>query len=78
MKSEVAKTQDRITFSIGRKVNVGRYENLDIFVGYSSDVAGESVDLAFQRVEKKTIREFEKIMGMVGDGKIEGAEKKEE
>ena len=44
---------DRVSFSQGRKLNVGNYESIDIHVSYSTDVSSEeSPEEAIQRAAK--------------------------
>jgi len=72
-KGQSVTTLDRVNFSIGRKINVGKYETLDIFIGYGSDRQGsETIEDTFKRTEAKTIKEFEKLMAMVEKDKIKG------
>lgn len=45
------KQQDRISFSLGRKINLGNYESQDVHISYSSDCnEGESIKDAHKRV----------------------------
>lgn len=74
---ETVRSNPRISCSINRKINLGKYENLDVHIGYSDDIAsGEKTDDAFLRVERKTVREFERLMAWIEGGKVRGAEKK--
>ena len=46
-------TPDRISYSLGGKVNTGNYENVDYHVGMSSDVRdGETPEKALRRIKK--------------------------
>jgi hypothetical protein len=45
---------NRISVSLGRKINLGNYESYDFHVSYSSDVGcEESNDEAYQRVTEQ-------------------------
>jgi hypothetical protein len=46
--------RDRVQVAMARTINLGKYESIRLEVGFSSDVSsGETVDQAFDRVEKK-------------------------
>lgn len=45
MKKIKVETPDRISVSIGRKVNIGNYESVDFHVSLSSDVSGEKEEV---------------------------------
>jgi hypothetical protein len=58
---------DRVSFSMGRKLSLDHYESVDIHCSYSTDVQkealGETVEMAMQRcmsVVKKTLGAQEK------------------
>lgn len=57
---------DRISYSLGMKVNLGNYESADFHISLSSDVeSGETNEQALSRlqsfVEDACAREFEKL-----------------
>ena len=65
---------DRITVSLGRKMSITRYENLDLYVGYSCDKPGNvTPEKAIRAVENLVITEFDRLVQMVKDGKVKGA-----
>jgi hypothetical protein len=50
----------RINISLGRKINVGNYESLDLHVSFSRDVdPGESVEEAFDSVFLEVIKQLD-------------------
>lgn len=67
-------TPDRLTVSIGRKISITRFENLDIYIGYSMDKP-VNVDpkTAIRKLEEFVIEEFDRLVQIVQDGKVKGA-----
>jgi len=56
MKSE---TKDRITVSLSKKIGLSQ---INVFVSYGSDLQEkERLDDAFERVEKRVVKEFKKF-----------------
>jgi len=67
------KTQDRISYSEGVKVNIGDYESRDIYYSYSTDVRkDEKPKDAFVRA-KKTVQNRLRV----GEKKIRQASEKD-
>lgn len=55
-------SRDRVTVSWTRKYNIAKFESVDLHIGLSSDKkADETIEEAFDRVEKTTQEEFEKL-----------------
>ncbi len=51
---EAQNQPDRVSVSIGRKINLGNYESYDFHVSYSSDLEhSESIDAGYQRVTRQ-------------------------
>lgn len=73
MANELVKHQhannDRVTVGFTRKFNLGNYQTLDVNVGLSSDrESGDTIEEAFEAVEKIVLKEFEKLCNSI-DGK---------
>ena len=67
-------TPDRVNVSLARKISITRYENLDLYVGYSCDKPGNvTPEKAIRAVEDLVIGEFDRLVQMVKDGKVKGA-----
>ena len=70
---------DRIVVSLGRKLSITRYENLDCYISYSCDKPPKiAPGKAIQAVQKLVIAEFDRLVQLVRDGKVKGAIEPEE
>ena len=67
---------DRITVSLGRKMSITRFENLDLFISYSADRPSKvSPRKAVAALESLVISEFDKLVAKIESGDVKGARK---
>jgi len=66
------KQPDRISYSLGMKINMGNYESADLHVGLSSDVReGETQESAMKRIKKFVEAQAEKEANEIRDSRKE-------
>lgn len=71
---KIEKQNDRVTVSLGRKISITRYENMDVFISYARDrEPGEMPEKAVRQTEAMVMLEFNRLVRMVEKGEVEGA-----